>query len=157
MKKRTIAICAGIIVLGLTLSFSACGPENSKKDTKQQETQNEQEIEETEKENEPEEKTAKTADLEHTMTAVYLTDGEGSSLFVELATEMPFFSTVPEGELYDEEGSKMTAEDLKNGDVLELTGNGAIAQSYPAQYHGVTKMQRTEKKTGNMQTSIRAF
>lgn len=147
MKKRTMAICAGIIALNLTITLSACGSKDSEKEApKQQETQHEQEIEDTAKENKGEDKGAKAAGLEYTMTAVYLTDKEGDSLFVEIETEMPFYSTIPEGELYNEEGKKISAEDLKNGDVLEITGNGIIAESYPAQYHGVFKMQRTEKE-----------
>ena len=40
---------------------------------------------------------------------------------------------------------KITQEDLNSGDVLNIWGNGVIAESYPAQYNGITKMERTEQ------------
>ena len=145
MKKRTLAICAGIAAVNLSIALSACQSGASGQDTPgNQETLNAQE--EAENKAEPEDNTAKTDNEEYKMTAVYLTDEEGNSLFVELKTEMPFYSTIPEGELYDEEGKKISPEDLKNGDVLEITGNGMIAESYPAQYHGIYKMLRIEKE-----------
>ena len=48
--------------------------------------------------------------------------------------------------LYDENEKKITEEDLHSGDVVKIWGNGAIAQSYPAQYPGITKIQREEKE-----------
>lgn len=118
MKKRTMTMCAGILAVNLMLTFSACQSDGADG------------VEEAETENK--------------MTAVYLTDQEGSTLFVQPETDMVFHSTIPEGELYDEEGNKISEEDLNNGDVLEITGNGMIAESYPAQYYGIFKMQRTE-------------
>lgn len=78
------------------------------------------------------------------MTAVYLEDEQGNNLFVETETEMPFYGTIPE-ELYDENGKKISEEELEFADVVKIWGNGVIAESYPAQYHGITKIQITEK------------
>ena len=69
----------------------------------------------------------------------------GIVLFVNLEAEYPFTGTIPEGELYDEKGGKIKEQDLKNGDVVNIYGNGIMAQSYPAQYHGITKIERTEQ------------
>ena len=80
------------------------------------------------------------------MQAVYLKKENGNNIFVELENDMPFTGIVPEGELYDEEGEKITEQDLNNGDVLNIYGNGVMAQSYPAQYHGITKIERTEQE-----------
>ena len=49
-------------------------------------------------------------------------------------------------ELYDEKENKITEEDLNSGDVVKIWGNEAIAQSYPAQYPGITKIQIEEKE-----------
>ena len=40
---------------------------------------------------------------------------------------------------------KISKENLQAGDTIEIYGNGAVTQSLPPQYAGVTKMIRTEK------------
>lgn len=85
---------------------------------------------------------------EQSMAAVYLKDN-GDSIFVNLEAEYPFTGTIPEGEIYDEEGEKLREQDLENGDVVNIYGNGIIAESYPAQYHGITKIERTEQANQN--------
>ena len=87
----------------------------------------------------------KQADRGRFLTAVYLQNNDGNSLFVNLEGEYPFTGTIPEGELYDEDGEKIKEQDLKNGDVVNIYGNGIMAQSYPAQYPGITKIERTER------------
>ena len=82
---------------------------------------------------------------EYALKAVYLKKEDGNSIFVNLTDEYPFDGNIPEGELYDEDGKKITQEDLNSGDVLNIWGNGVIAQSYPAQYNGITKMERTQQ------------
>ena len=82
---------------------------------------------------------------EYALKAVYLEKEDGNSIFVNLTDEYPFDGNIPEGELYDEDGEKITQEDLNSGDVLNIWGNGVIAESYPAQYNGITKMERTEQ------------
>ena len=47
------------------------------------------------------------ADSGQFLTAVYLQKDDGNSLFVNLEAEYPFTGTIPEGELYDEEGGEM--------------------------------------------------
>lgn len=86
---------------------------------------------------------------EQLLTAVYLQKDDGNSLFVNLEAEYPFTGTIPEGELYDEEGGKIKEQDLKNGDVVNIYGNGIMAESYPAQYHGITRIERTEQANQN--------
>ena len=53
--------------------------------------------------------------------------------------------TYRRGELYDEDGEKITQGRSEQRDVLNIWGNGVIAESYPAQYNGITKMERTEQ------------
>ena len=92
---------------------------------------------------EPQEDTQIQGD--YALKAVYLEKEDGNSIFVNLTDEYPFDGNIPEGELYDEKGEKITQEDLNSGDVLNIWGNGVIAESYPAQYNGITKMERTEQ------------
>ena len=82
---------------------------------------------------------------EYALKVVYLKKEDGNSIFVNLTDEYPFTGNIPEGELYAEDGKKITQEDLNSGDVLNIWGNGVIAQSYPAQYNGITKMERTQQ------------
>lgn len=79
------------------------------------------------------------------MQAVYLEKENGNNIFVNLDEGYPFNGTIPEDSLYDENGKKIKAEDLNNGDVVDIYGDGAIADSYPAQYHGITKIARKEQ------------
>lgn len=92
---------------------------------------------------EPQEDTQIQGD--YALKAVYLEKEDGNSIFVNLTDEYPFDGNIPEGELYDEDDEKITQEDLNSGDVLNIWGNGVIAESYPAQYNGITKMERTEQ------------
>ena len=84
-------------------------------------------------------------DSGQTMRAVYLEKDDDRCLFVNLEAEYPFTGTIPEGEVYGENGEKITGQELNNGDVVNIYGNGIVAQSYPAQYHGITKIERTEQ------------
>lgn len=79
------------------------------------------------------------------LKAVYLEKEDGDGIFVNLTAEYPFTGTIPEGELYDEAGGEITEQDLNSGDVVNIYGNGIMAESYPAQYHGITKIERTEQ------------
>ena len=62
------------------------------------------------------------------MQAVYLEKEDGNSIFVNLEAEYPFHGTVPEDAVYDESGKKITPDDLNNGDVVDIYGNGMIAE-----------------------------
>lgn len=81
----------------------------------------------------------------HPLKAVYLEKEDGDGIFVNLTAEYLFTGTIPEGELYDEAGGEITEQDLNSGDVVNIYGNGIMAESYPAQYHGITKIERTEQ------------
>lgn len=119
MKNKKVIGIVGIILVILIIGAVVLGQNNFKKKEKKTE--------------------------EPYMEAVYLKDEQGNSIFVQTDTEMVFFGTIPQ-ELYDEKEKKITEEDLHSGDVVKIWGNGAIAQSYPAQYPGITKIQRQEKE-----------
>ena len=123
MKNKKIIGIVGIILVILIIGAVFLGKGNVEKQEKR-----------TEK---------KTEDSY--MEAVYLKDEQGNGIFVQTDTEMPFFGTIPQ-ELYDEKENKITEEDLNSGDVVKIWGNEAIAQSYPAQYLGITKIQIEEKE-----------
>lgn len=66
--------------------------------------------------------------------------GEDGLLFVDQDSGMVFTATLPE-EIYGLNGEKIAAADIARGNIVEITGNGIMAQSYPGQYPGVTKIQ----------------
>ena len=114
MKNKKILGIVGIILVILIIGAVVFGQNNFKKAEKKTEKTTEEKTEEP------------------YLKAVYLKDEQGNSIFVQTDTEMVFFGTIPQ-ELYDENEKKITEEDLHSGDVVKIWGNGAIAQSYPAQ------------------------
>lgn len=58
-----------------------------------------------------------------------------------------FEAEIPEGELYNENGKKITVEELYTGDVLKLYGDIIATKSIPPQYTGVEKVVRIKRGT----------
>lgn len=131
MGKRKIWFCTAALAVALAVAPAGCGKEKP-------ETKKETKTAEKTKAGEAEEK-------ENQMEAVYIKNDSGS-MFVDLVTESPFFGTIPKDGLFDENGEAISKEELKNGAVLLVEGNGVMAQSYPAQYHGITRLQVKEQE-----------
>lgn len=93
------------------------------------------------------ENTTKEKEEIPTVEGVYLTYGEEQEfyIFADIKNETLFEAEIPDGKLFDKNGEKISKENLQAGDTIEIYGNGAVAQSLPPQYAGVTKMIRTEK------------
>ena len=67
-------------------------------------------------------------------TAMVVTLGNGEVLFVDQETETPYYPTLP-GD----------APELTAGNIVRVTGNGIMLESYPAQYPGITRVEVVEK------------
>ncbi len=79
------------------------------------------------------------------ITAMYVTfGGEGGYVFIGEETSSVFTASFPE-EILDVNGNIIKKEQLVNGNVVKIYGNGIMAESYPGQYHGVTKMEVIEE------------
>lgn len=93
------------------------------------------------------ENTTKEKEEIPTVEGVYLTYGEEQEfyIFADIKNETLFEAEIPDGKLFDKNGEKISKENLQAGDTIEIYGNGAVTQSLPLQYAGVTKMVRTEK------------
>lgn len=93
------------------------------------------------------ENTTKEKEEIPTVEGVYLTYGEEQDfyIFADIKNETLFEAEIPDGKLFDKNGEKISKENLQAGDTIEIYGNGAVTQSLPPQYAGVTKMVRTEK------------
>lgn len=63
-------------------------------------------------------------------TALVVGAADGSYLFVDQETEAPYFPTLPDG-----------TPQLAVGNVVRVTGNGIMLESYPAQYPGITSVK----------------
>jgi hypothetical protein len=72
--------------------------------------------------------------------AMYVPFGKSSHVFVDQDNGTVFVARMPE-EIYDVNGEKIGPEGLAKGNIVEIYGNGIMAESYPGQYNGVTKMQ----------------
>lgn len=69
-------------------------------------------------------------------TAMVVTFGDGEVLFVDQDSESPYYPTLPEG-----------TPELTAGNIVRVTGNGIMLESYPGQYPGITKVEVIEKGT----------
>lgn len=79
------------------------------------------------------------------ISAMYVTFGEeGGYVFIGEETASVFTASFPE-EILDVNGNIIKKEQLINGNVVKIYGNGIMAESYPGQYHGVTKMEVIEE------------
>ena len=81
---------------------------------------------------------------EKPMTAVYFHTDDNSWYFADLDTDTIFSGTIPD-KLTDENGKKLTEEDMTDGDVYLIYGDGIMLESFPGQYPGITKMVRKEQ------------
>lgn len=83
---------------------------------------------------------ARTA-TEETMRAMAVRLPGGGLLLVRMdGAPEPFSAKLPE-QIADADGSVIAPDALHSGDVVELTGDGVLAESWPAQYPGVTSVR----------------
>lgn len=81
---------------------------------------------------------------EKPMTAVYFQADSGEWYFANLDTDTIFSGTIPD-KITDENGKKMSKEDMQDGDVYLIYGDNVMLESFPGQYPGIKKMVREEK------------
>ena len=75
-------------------------------------------------------------------TAMVLRLGDGSLLLVDQDTETPFVPTaIGDAEIAGIDGTAIAPEDLEPGNVVRITGNGIMLESYPGQYPGITRVE----------------
>lgn len=77
---------------------------------------------------------------ENVILAVYVTYGDGGSMFFVKEDDEAFTATIPD-ELYNINGEKITKDDLKDGNLIKIYGDGMMLESFPGQYPGVTRME----------------
>ena len=84
----------------------------------------------------------KAADEENVITAMYVPYGEGFHIFV--SEEIGAFVVTADKETLEVKnagGQKISFDQLAKGNVVKIYGNGAMAESYPGQYPGVSRIE----------------
>jgi hypothetical protein len=71
------------------------------------------------------------------ISAIYIETGE----FLNNGTI--FDAKVPAEGIYNKKGKLISDDVLENGDKVKIYGDGIMLESFPGQYPGVTKIQRT--------------
>lgn len=66
-------------------------------------------------------------------------------LFVDEATQAPYFPTLSEGAVFGLDGQPIAASELVAGNIVSVAGNGIMLESYPAQYPGITEVRVTDE------------
>lgn len=76
------------------------------------------------------------------ISAMYVPYGEDGYIFVSEQAGV-FTVTAPEEayQVQDMNGNKISIHELKKGNVVKIYGNGIMAESYPGQYPGVTRIE----------------
>lgn len=78
-------------------------------------------------------------------TVMYVPYGDKDGyIMVDQKTGSVFTVTMPE-EIYNSDGEKITSDELEKGNILKITGNGIMLESYPGQYPGVSRIDVTEE------------
>ena len=72
--------------------------------------------------------------------AMYIPAGEDGHLMVGEGTGNVFTVTMPDN-IQDNNGKKISEEDLNRGDIVAIYGDEIMLESYPGQYPGVTKIK----------------
>lgn len=80
------------------------------------------------------------------LTAMYVVYGTDNYIFVDIENDTPFTVHFPD-KIYGIDGEAITSEQLKNGNIVEIYGDGAMAESYPGQYLGVSEMRVIDEGT----------
>lgn len=106
---------AGVIALALACPLVACAPGSGADDA-------------------PAETGASEEGYVSTALVVRFGADDEQVLFVDCDTEAPYYPTLPDD-----------APELSSGNVVRVTGNGIMLESYPAQYPGITEVKVLEE------------
>ena len=66
---------------------------------------------------------------------------------MDMTTKTVFKADIPSEGIYNRNGKLVQGDVLENGDMVKIYGDSVMTRSIPAQYPGVTKMQRMGRAT----------
>lgn len=89
-------------------------------------------------------KQEEAAEEANAISAIYVQVGDllKESYFVDMDTKTVFTADYPSEGIYNMKGRLVREDVLEIGDMVKIYGDGVMTRSIPAQYSGVTKMQR---------------
>lgn len=92
---------------------------------------------------------AEEARQEEVVRAICVEAGEvlKEQVFVDMDTKTVFKADIPKEGIYNRNGKLIEGDVLENGDMVRIYGDNIMTRSIPAQYPGVTKMQRMGRAT----------
>jgi hypothetical protein len=135
-KRALTVLAAGVLAAGCLGLVAGCSSNDTQADS--------QSASEARTSDTNEDET--TTSVGETMTAMVVAQlGDDHILFVDQSNDTPFVAYVTSNLAYDEDGEAISAEDLEVGDIVEVTGDGIMLQSYPSQYPGITKITITKE------------
>lgn len=85
------------------------------------------------------------AEDEGGIEAMYIALGADGEDYVFADQSGLFTASIPEDALYNENGRKISREELFTGDMMKLYGEILAAESEPPQYSGIERMVRVSK------------
>lgn len=80
-----------------------------------------------------------------TSTAMVAYANGDQVLFVDQDTQTPYFPTNIDDARIIYNGQEIDEDDLVAGNIVKVTGNGAMLESYPGQYPGITQVEVIEQ------------
>ena len=126
MKSRSARTAHVLLASMCALALVACGQEGRPTSAMRSETED------------AADSTAEEAGTdEFVSTAMVVTFGDGEVLFVDQETGTPYYPT----------NMPSDAPELAAGNIVRVTGNGIMLESYPAQYPGITDVEVIEEGT----------
>ena len=126
MKSRSARTAHILLASMCALALVACGQEGRPTSAMRSETED------------AADSTAEEAGTdEFVSTAMVVTFGDGEVLFVDQETGTPYYPT----------NMPSDAPELAAGNIVRVTGNGIMLESYPAQYPGITDVEVIEEGT----------
>lgn len=76
-----------------------------------------------------------------TSTALVVYVGDDEAAFVDQDNGALYIPTLPDDRVFGLDGREIDEDALRVGDVVSVTGNGIMLESYPGQYPGISKVQ----------------
>ncbi len=78
-------------------------------------------------------------------TAMVVRYGDGEMLFFDQENDAPYSAGLDNAEIVGIDRSSIHPDDLVSGNVVRVTGNGIMLESYPGQYPGIARVEVVEE------------
>lgn len=138
-SKKLALMVAGTLALGL-LALAGCTVQGG---TNSPDPTTKEEADQPQSEDSGKADGNQSGDVVSTAMVAY-TNGD-EVLFVDQATQTPYIPTEIDDAVITYDGQAIDEDDLVAGNVVKVTGNGIMLESYPGQYPGITNVEVIEQ------------